>query len=68
MIYMDLSKAFDKFNHQLLILKLKNCFGITGKLLAWLRAVLSGVLQGSILGAILFLLYVNNLPDAVKQS
>ena len=88
MIYMDLSKAFDKFNHQLLILKLKNCFGITGKRLAWFesyllhrkhrvtvqgatsmeRAVLSGVLQGSILGAILFLLYVNNLPDAVKQS
>ena len=87
-IYMDMSKAFDKVNHHLLITKLKKCFGITGKLLSWFesyllnrkqrvtvqgatsmeRAVLSGVPHGSILGPILFLLYVNNLPDAVKQS
>ena len=75
-----MSKAFDSVNHPKLLRKLHQ-YGFGGNLLhnrfqrvTILGAtssplpVTSGVPQQSIIGPMLFLLYVNSLPDAVRSS
>ena len=87
MILIDLKKAFNTINHEILFKKLK-AKGFSEWCITWFQSYLSkriffisienqlsdyggiscGVPQGLILGPILFLIYVNVMPQAVDSN
>ena len=64
-IYADLSKAFDKINHSILVKKL-NAYGICGSLLRWFKSYLCDRCQQVKLG--LSLSSFRHVPSGVPQG
>ena len=66
LILLDIPNAFDTVNQEILLSRL-NHYDIRGVAIFSTRLV-SRVLQGSILGPILFIYFVNDLSNALKTS